>query len=337
MTGVREALTASALLTVVGVALLMESVGLSAALGAFLAGALLADSPYRHQIEADIAPFEGLLLGLFFTAIGMALNLNLLADQTLVILAGVAGLVAVKAGVIFVLGRMRGLDTPAARRLAMAVSQGGEFAFVLFSTALGAHVIERDLAELLSVIVTLSMLSTPLLLAADGLIARRSAPSSDAHDDMPEEMGHVVIAGTRKARAFVLAIDDVEASVRTAEIVRRHFPDVPVFARARNRQHAHRLMDLGIKHIRRETFLSALDLTREVLAGLGIPSAEVTRMTDAFRQHDEQHLYDDYADYADQQKLQVKARKYHEELVDLFHHDEAGLGAETPEDGKDKA
>ncbi|MEP1029396.1 MAG: monovalent cation:proton antiporter-2 (CPA2) family protein [Alphaproteobacteria bacterium] len=388
MTGVREALTASALLTVVGVALLMEAVGLSAALGAFLAGALLADSPYRHQIEPDIAPFEGLLLGLFFTAIGMALNLNLLADQTLVILAGVAGLVAVKAGVIFVLGRMRGLDTPAARRLAMAVSQGGEFAFVLFSTALGANVIERDLAELLSVIVTLSMLSTPLLLAADGLIARKGAAATDAHDDMPEEMGHVVIAGfgrfgqitarvlsargipfialdnspeqvdlvarfgsrayfgdasrlhileaaqTRKARAFVLAIDDVEASLRTAEIVRRHFPDVPVFARARNRQHAHRLMDLGIKHIRRETFLSALDLTREVLGGLGFSSAEVTRMTDAFRQHDEQHLFDDYADHADQQKMQVMARKYHEELVDLFRHDEAGLGAETPEDGK---
>lgn len=391
MTGVREALTASALLTVVGVALLMEAVGLSAALGAFLAGALLADSPYRHQIEADIAPFEGLLLGLFFTAIGMALNLNLLADQTLVILAGVAGLVAVKAGVIFVLGRMRGLDTPAARRLAMAVSQGGEFAFVLFSTALGANVIERDLAELLSVIVTLSMLSTPLLLAADSLIARRTEQSSDAHDDMPEEMGHVVIAGfgrfgqitarvlsargipftaldnspeqvdlvarfgsrayfgdasrlhileaaqTRKARAFVLAIDDVEASVRTAEIVRRHFPDVPVFARARNRQHAHRLMDLGIKHIRRETFLSALDLTREVLGGLGFSNAEITSMTEAFRQHDEQRLFEDYADYTDQQKLQVKARKYHEELVDLFRQDEAGLGAETPEDGKDKA
>ncbi|MEQ9560516.1 MAG: monovalent cation:proton antiporter-2 (CPA2) family protein [Rhodospirillales bacterium] len=388
LTGVREALTASALLTVVGVALLMEEVGLSAALGAFLAGALLADSPYRHQIEADIAPFEGLLLGLFFTAIGMALNLNLLADQTLVILAGVVGLVAVKAGVIFVLGRMRGLDTPAARRLAMAVSQGGEFAFVLFSTALGANVIERDLAELLSVIVTLSMLSTPLLLVADGLIARKGAAASDAHDDMPEEMGHVVIAGfgrfgqitarvlgargipfialdnspeqvdlvarfgsrayfgdasrlhileaaqTRKARAFVLAIDDVEASVRTAEIVRRHFPDVPVFARARNRQHAHRLMDLGIKHIRRETFLSALDLTREVLGGLGFSNAETTRMTDAFRQHDERRLFEDYADYTDQQKLQVKARKYQEELVELFKRDAEGLSPDAPEDGK---
>ncbi len=388
LTGVREALTASALLTVVGVALLMEEVGLSAALGAFLAGALLADSPYRHQIEADIAPFEGLLLGLFFTAIGMALNLNLLADQTLVIALGVAGLVAVKAAVVFGLGRVRGLDTPAARRLAMAVSQGGEFAFVLFSTALGANVIERDLAELLSVIVTLSMLSTPLLLVADSLIARRAAPSSDAHDDMPEEMGHVVIAGfgrfgqitarvlgargipfialdhspeqvdlvarfgsrayygdasrlhileaaqTRKARAFVLAIDDVEASLRTAEIVRRHFPDVPVFARARNRQHAHRLMDLGIKHIRRETFLSALDLTREVLGGLGLSNAEVTRMTEAFRQHDEQRLFEDYADYTDQRKLQVKARKYQEELVDLFKRDAEGLAPGTPEDGK---
>ncbi|HSM20154.1 MAG TPA: monovalent cation:proton antiporter-2 (CPA2) family protein, partial [Hyphomicrobiales bacterium] len=165
-TGVREAMTASALLTVVGVALLMEAAGLSAALGAFLAGALLADSPYRHQIEADIAPFEGLLLGLFFTAVGMALNLQLLSEQPAVIAASVAGLLAIKAAVLYALGRWRGLDNAAARRLALAVSQGGEFAFVLFATALGESVIERELAELLTVIVTLSMLATPVLLLA---------------------------------------------------------------------------------------------------------------------------------------------------------------------------
>lgn len=99
-TGVREAMTASALLTVVGVALLMETAGLSAALGAFLAGALLADSSYRHQIEADIAPFEGLLLGLFFTSVGMSLNLHVLAERPLVTIGAVVGLIAIKSAVL---------------------------------------------------------------------------------------------------------------------------------------------------------------------------------------------------------------------------------------------
>ena len=162
MTGVREAMTASALLTVVGVVLLMEFAGLSAALGAFLAGALLADSPYRHQIESDIAPFEGLLLGLFFTAVGMALNLQLLIEQFGLVIVSVVGLLTIKAVVLYGLGRWHGLDSRGARRLALAVSQGGEFAFVIFTTALGENVIGRDLAELLTVIVTLSMLATPI-------------------------------------------------------------------------------------------------------------------------------------------------------------------------------
>jgi glutathione-regulated potassium-efflux system protein KefB len=107
-TGVREAMTASALLTVVGVALVMESAGLSAALGAFIAGALLADSEYRHQIEADIAPFEGLLLGLFFIALGMSMDLTVLLGSPLLLLAIVIGLVAIKAAILYGLGRWWG-------------------------------------------------------------------------------------------------------------------------------------------------------------------------------------------------------------------------------------
>ena len=103
-------MTASALLTVVGVTLVMEQAGLSASLGAFIAGVLLADSDYRHEIEADIAPFEGLLLGLFFTAIGMSLNLGLVAEQPALVLAIVAGLLAVKSAVLYVLGRRAGLE-----------------------------------------------------------------------------------------------------------------------------------------------------------------------------------------------------------------------------------
>ena len=379
-TGVREAMTASALLTVVAVALLMEAAGLSAALGAFLAGALLADSPYRHQIEADIAPFEGLLLGLFFTAVGMALNLHLLAEEPLVIAGAVMGLLALKACVIYPLGRWHGLDTPAARRLAVSLSQGGEFAFVLFATALGENVIERQLAEQLTVVVTLSMLATPLLLLADSALAARRTKQERPYDDMPEEDGHVVIAGfgrfgqivarvlrargipftalddsatqvdfvsrygskayygdasrinileaaqTEKARAFVLAIDDVEASLRTAEIVRRHFPHVPVYARARNRLHVYKLMDLGVEIIRRETFLSALDLTREILEGLGFSKAEIDRTVETFSDYDRERLYEDYAHYTDVEKLQAKAKEESERLEELFSRDVETLG-----------
>lgn len=387
-TGVREAMTASALLTVVGVALLMEAAGLSAALGAFLAGALLADSSYRHQIEADIAPFEGLLLGLFFTAVGMGLNLHLLADEPFVIIGTVLALLTIKACVLFPLGRWQGLDNAAARRLALALSQGGEFAFVLFTTALGEDVINRELAELLTVVVTLSMLATPLLLLADSWLAQRAAGAERPYDEMPDEEGHVVIAGfgrfgqiiarilrargipftalddsaqhvdfvaqfgskayygdasrlsileaaqTGKARAFVLAIDNVDASLRTAEIVRKHFPHVPIYARARNRLHVYKLMDIGVEAIRRETFLAALDLSREVLGGLGFSSKEVERTVTAFTEFDRKRLLEDYEVYTDVEKLQAKAREESERLEEIFNRDIELLAEEEEETEK---
>ncbi len=374
-TGVREAMTASALLTVVGVALLMEAVGMSAALGAFLAGALLADSSYRHQIEADLAPFEGLLLGLFFTAVGMGLNLHLLAEKPLLIVVAVAGLLLIKGLVLYVLGLWRGLDTPSARRLALAVSQGGEFAFVLFTLALAQNVIDRELTELLSVIVTLSMLMTPLLLLLDEVFGSKIKTDDRPYDTMPDEQGHVVIAGigrfgqivarvlrargiqitaldgspdqvelvarfgstayygdarrlpileaaqTAKARAFVLTIADVQASLQTAEIVRQHFPHVPVYARARDRQHVHRLMDLGVQIIQRDTFLAALDISGSVLRELDFSEAEIKRTVKTFREHDERRLFDDYAHFTDLQKIQDRAKRQSEELEDLFRED----------------
>jgi len=375
LTKVREAMTASALLTVVGVALLMEQAGLSAALGAFIAGVLLAESAYRHQIQADLAPFEGLLLGLFFTAIGMSFNLELIATRPLKVIFGVALLVGVKAAALYALARFSGHDRPAARRLAVALAQGGEFAFVLLTAALGAQVVTRETVEVLSVIVTLSMLLTPLLLLLDEQVARREAPPQRAFDPPPDAEGHVVIAGfgrfgqiaarvlrarripftaldvspeqvdfvarsgnkiyygdasrldileaadTAKARAFVLAIDEVEASLRTAAVVRAHFPHVPLLARARNRQHAHRLMDLGVTAVRRETFLAALALTEDLLHTLGFEDAEVAHTISTFREHDRKRLYDDYALRNQPDKLNERARAWTEELEQLFAED----------------
>ena len=194
-TGVREAMTASALLTVVGVALIMEAAGLSAALGSFIAGALLADSEYRHQIEADIGPFEGLLLAVFFIAIGMSIDLSVVAAEPLQLIAIVVGLVAIKAAILYALGRWWGLKSEPARRLGLVISQGGEFAFVLFAAGVAQHVIGQHLANLLTLAVTLSMAATPVLLLADEMIRRRAGPETPDYEMPPGGDDHVIIAG----------------------------------------------------------------------------------------------------------------------------------------------
>ena len=173
-TGVREAMTASALLTVVGVALVMEAVGLSAALGSFIAGALLADSEYRHQIEADIAPFEGLLLAVFFIAVGMSIDLGVLVAEPVSSIRhrrrprrhqGRDPLSCSAAGGGWTARRRGGSGS--------SISQGGEFAFVLFGgRGACADVIDQHMANLLTLAVTLSMAATPLLLLIDDAIDR---------------------------------------------------------------------------------------------------------------------------------------------------------------------
>ena len=385
-TGVREAMTASALLTVVGVALIMEAAGLSAALGSFIAGALLADSEYRHQIEADIGPFEGLLLAVFFIAIGMSIDLSVVAAEPLNLIAIVVGLVAIKAAILYALGRWWGLKSEPARRLGLVISQGGEFAFVLFAAGVAQHVIGQHLANLLTLAVTLSMAATPVLLLADEMIRRRAGPETPDYEMPPGGDDHVIIAGfgrfgqivarilrarqipftaldssveqvdfvksfgsriyygdagridilraaeTQKARAFVLAVNDVEGSLRIAETVRQNFPDVPIYARARDRTHVHRLMDLGVTIIERETFLSALELTRKLLRGLGLGEAQVKRLTETFKRLDEKRLYQDYQYYTDLEKVRANALSQAKELEELFARDveELKLPEEEP-------
>ena len=375
-TKVREAMTAAALLTVVTVALVMQQVGVSASLGAFIAGALLAESSYRHQLEADIQPFEGLLLGLFFTAIGMSLNVDLLLSRPATVLGLTLGLVVIKAIVLTLLGLRYGLGARPSRRLGLALSQGGEFAFVLFVAGVAANVMSRDTSELLILAVTLSMVVTPLLLMAETAIVK-SKPAAMAFEKLPDNDRHVVIAGfgrygqivarilrgkripftaldisseqvelvkqfgaqaffgdasrpdilhaaqTGKARAFVVAVDDVEASMRIAEMVTSEFPKVPVFVRARNRNHVHRLYDLGIKNVQRETFLSSLETTRQLLVALGTSERDAERTVRTFQAHDERRLSEDYKHYSDMERLQARARSDAATLQQLFEEDEA--------------
>lgn len=196
--GVREVFTAASLLLVLGSALFMDALGLSMALGTFIAGILLAESEYRHELEVAIDPFKGLLLGLFFISVGMALNLGVLYTHIITILLGVLTLVVVKTLVLYVLARIYGLRSSERQQFAGVLSQGGEFAFVLFSAAASAKLFSGDQLPMLLVTVTLSMMTTPLLMqGVDRLLARRfNEPDDEAEkpfveDDQPQ----VIVVG----------------------------------------------------------------------------------------------------------------------------------------------
>ncbi len=196
-TGLREVFTAFALLLVIGTALLMQAVGMSMALGSFLAGVLLAESEYRHALETDIEPFKGLLLGLFFIAVGMSIDFGILLRDPLVILGLALGLVAIKAVVLYLLGRLYGLPARQLPLFALVLSQGGEFAFVLFGVAQTAGVLPTAINDTLVVTVALSMLTTPLLMVIhDKLIEPRLDHAPAPPMDEMEDEGHpVIIAG----------------------------------------------------------------------------------------------------------------------------------------------
>ncbi|MCP3099627.1 monovalent cation:proton antiporter-2 (CPA2) family protein [Myxococcus sp. K15C18031901] len=376
----QELFTATALLVVVGTASLVNAVGLSMALGAFLAGVLLSESEYRHELEADIEPFKGLLLGLFFIAVGMSVNLGLIVARPVLVTGLVLGLVVLKGAVLYGLGRWSLKQDEPALSLGVVISQGGEFAFVLFALAVSFHVMERELSELLVVVVGLSMATTPLLYAAYERWGRprfRQQVAAREYDVAPQEDHPVIVAGfgrvgqvvgrllrakrigftaidaspehidfmkrfgsqvfygdasrldllraarADKARIFVVAIDDVEASVRTAKTVREHFPHLVIFARARNRVHAYRLLDLGIEHVMRETFSGSLEMGGEVLQSLGLTFSESHRVMERLRDHDEKLLRDTARFHGDEAKLIEIATRARKELESLFEQDDA--------------
>jgi glutathione-regulated potassium-efflux system ancillary protein KefC/glutathione-regulated potassium-efflux system protein KefB len=373
---VSEVFTAAALLTVIATALLANRAGLSASLGAFLAGVLLADSEFRHELEADLEPFKGLLLGLFFIAVGMSANLGLLKSEPLTLLALTAVFLLVKLGAITALGRVAGLRADSARRLGFALPAGGEFAFVLFTLAASEQILDRATADLLILAVTLSMMLGPLLLIAHEVFIRRwLAPTAAPYDDIDEHDIPVIIAGfgrfgqivarvlrmkglsftaldssqthvdfvrrfgnkvyygdatrldllraagAQSARVLVLAVDDVDASVRTATVVREQFPQLRIFARARNRQHAFALMDAGVSAVIRETYAGSLEMAAAVLEALGETPAVAREAVRRFRQHDEQTLAAQYQVKEDEEKFLATTRESAQQLERLFEAD----------------
>ena len=377
-TGMHDVLTALALFIVAGAALLMELVGLSMALGAFMAGVLLADSEYRHQLEANIEPFKGLLLGLFFIAVGMSVNVGMIGERPATIAGLVVGIIVIKAAILYVIGRSWALSSPSAAMMAMIMCQGGEFGFVVYTLAGEAGLLDRATVDLLIVVVGLSMVVTPLLVQATEWLTKRlerKGPAA-AYDTPDGEENEVIIAGfgrfgqmiarilrardigftaleinpeqvelarrfgaqvyygdsarldlLRAARAdkasiFVLAVDDVEQSVKIAELVRHNFPNLTIYARARNRRHVHELMDQDVTIFQRDTFLSSLNMAERVLLGLGVRGQDAERIVETFRKHDEDALHRSHDLYQDESKSIAFAKQGAEELADLLADDD---------------
>ncbi|WP_349736213.1 monovalent cation:proton antiporter-2 (CPA2) family protein [Pseudomonas jessenii] len=378
-TALPEVSTATALLVVIGTAWLMELVGISMALGAFLAGLLLADSEYRHELEAQIEPFKGLLLGLFFISVGMGANLSLLLSIPVAVLGLTLLLIAIKLPLLFIVGRLAGgLKNVSAIRLGIVLAAGGEFAFVVFKIGRDHGLFAAELYDLLVLTITLSMAVTPLLLL---LCARLVSPKvqpvevPEKFREIDADAPRVVIAGMGRmgqivarilraqnikfvaldtsvetielsrsfggvpvfygdpmrpeilnaakvgeAEYFVIATDDPDTNIKTAELVRKLYPHMKIIARARNRQHVHRLMDVGA-HAVRETFYSSLEMSRQTLIGLGLTQAQADARIKRFKQHDEVVLEAQHAVYDDAVKVMQTAQEARAELARLFESD----------------
>lgn len=376
----QEVFTASALLTVAGAAAIAELAHLPASLGAFAAGVILAESEFRHELQVDIEPFEGLLLGFFFVSIGMAANLGLALAEPLRIAAAVAALLSVKIVVAFAVERTHERNLARCWRFATTLPQGSEFGFVLFGAALEAKVLGRPALDRATLVIALSMAASPLLFALSErwvvprLVAgtrTRRAETIDA-DPAPVviagfgRVGQIVgriltmrkirynaldndadqvdtvrrfgrkaffgdptrlellrAVGLGEAKILVVALADPKQSVELVERARAEFPHLRIFARARNRRHAHLLMTFEPEAIVRETFFSALRLTELVLQGAGLDAADARDTVAAFRERDEATLILQRDIYDDEAQLIQSARQAAQELEELFEEDAA--------------
>jgi CPA2 family monovalent cation:H+ antiporter-2/glutathione-regulated potassium-efflux system protein KefB len=373
-----EVFTTTALLIVAGTAFLASKAGLSPSLGAFMAGVLLSESEYRHELQADIEPFEGLLLGFFFISVGMSADLTLAAAHPGLLAAATGALLATKAIIAGALGKLGRQDSANAIRFALALPQASEFSFVLFAAAVSAGALGADQAALGTVVAAASMLATPILFAGSErmLIPRlkqRAARPYDVIDADPTpvilcgfgRMGQIVgrvlrmhhipftalerdpgqvdvvrrfgnrvyfgdptraevlrAAGAEQAKLLMIMMDDMEAVLRTAEVAKRNFPNLKILARARNRRHAHLLMDSGVDGLVRDTFHSSLRLAEMALTAMGIDQQNAGRAVALFRDHDEQNLLATHAIYRDEKQLIQSTQQAAEELTELFEADQ---------------
>lgn len=385
-TRAREIFTAATLLVVLGVAALMQHVGLSAALGTFIAGVLLADSEYRHEIEADLEPFKSLLMGLFFIAVGMGVSLKVIGEQPLLVISLAIGYMALKGFVIYAAGRVFKLNHENSKMMAITIPQGGEFAFVIFAIAAQAKLAESDMLALLTVVITLSMALSPLVsFVNDRWIENTKGKTPREYDKIEDEAPEVIIAGfgrfgqmfarllraqgirfvaidhdsdqvelvrrfgnkvyygdasridllqaagAARAKYLVLAIDDVSQSLATVRVVKDHFPDLKIFARARNRGHAFDLLDLGVKFIKRETFDSSVEFVADLLVDRGMPREKVDKLVVKFKRHDELMLLEQYKVRGDDKTMVSVSKQGVVQLERVLREDETQTYIDQPQ------
>ncbi|MDH3737906.1 MAG: monovalent cation:proton antiporter-2 (CPA2) family protein [Alphaproteobacteria bacterium] len=339
----REMFLALVLLVIVGTALATQQAGLSLALGAFLAGLLLAETEYRHAIEVDIEPFKGLLLGLFFVSVGMSVDVALVAANPLLLIAAVIGLFLIKSPILYGVVRLFGEPRSVALETALLLGQGGEFAFVVIGLATGLGLMPGDTAQFMLIVAGLTMIATPPVAQAARRLARtveaREARRGETDTDLPSDLaGHVIVVGfgrvgqllgslldsqeltyvaididaglvsrfrargasiffgdasqpdmlrkfsADKAIALVVTMDSPQAAEHVVTTARAHWPELAIYARARDTSHAVRLIGQGASHAVPEATEASLQLSEMVLMGAGIPTDAARQMVEARRQ-----------------------------------------------------
>lgn len=348
-TRLRELFTAASLLLVIAVSYLMQMVGLSPALGAFIAGVVLANSEFRHELEGDLEPFKGLLLGLFFIGVGATINLKLIATETTSIISIVFLLMLIKTVVLLITGRIFSLKKDQNILFGLILSQVGEFSFVIYTFSRQLNILDAHWFDVLMSTTALSMLITPVLLLFNDLVLipfvgvkeksdEQKADNIDKHHEiiiagfghfgstigrflrankikatildndsdrveLLRKMGFEVYygdatrldllqaAGAEKAKILIASIDDLTTNQLLIQTVKKHFPHIQILARARNRMDAYELIDMGVKHIYRETLFTSIYLAIDVLKEMGFRNYTATRKGLDFIRYDEQALH----------------------------------------------
>lgn len=373
-----EVFTALSLLLVSGIAAIMNLLGVSMALGAFLAGVILADSEYRHALESDIQPFKGLLLGLFFISVGMSIDFALLWGAPWLMAGLTLGLIAVKALVLWGIARFSNLDSHHRSLFAAMLSQSGEFSFVLFGFAVTAKAMDTALADQLILVAAMSMVVTPLLMVAHDrfLAPRPTQPAPHASEPPPVEANAVILigfgrfgqvigrmllaskitptvidydpnhiervrrfgykayygdgrrlevlqsVGLERARLVILAADTREAVDQTVAILQKHYPQVPIIARAHDRNHAMYLVDHDVRGVVRETFYSAVEMGKQTLEMLGTAPPTVEKLVTTYVRHDVDTLYRQVTSRDDEKALISISNSAREQLEQILEADQ---------------
>jgi glutathione-regulated potassium-efflux system ancillary protein KefC len=362
------------------------------ALGAFLAGVLLAESEYRRQLETDLEPFKGLLLGLFFIAVGMSIDFAVVLAEPLRMLAAVLGFVLLKALLMVAMARAMGIPLAERPVFVVMLAQGGEFGFVVLQAAGAAGLVAAQPSSFLLAAIAISMLMTPLLMVAvDRLVAPRLAArrAGEPMAEIAEEQsapililgfgryGQIVarllnaeglaatvldhdanqvasvrkfgwpafygdatrldllrVAGAGRARVVVVAVDGVDQSLAIVDVLREHFPQAAIVARARNATHWYGLHARGVQHIERETLDAALMSGRSVLELMGWEPHTARNQALRFRRHNVELLHTMAPLQGDERSLIAAARQGREQLEQMWSREREQRRAQRGQRGE---